>query len=631
VPFDHPFGFDYDFGILLDVDAEQLSLPGGDTLGVEVEQGLVPPAYRPGSGDRTVVHGFWIVDCGHNDPAHGQFYHTEIHPPALIATARVTNRSGYLSSTFIAPPYFTQQIYTPDGRTLLKHLLAQVPVAILSNVPGLLTAIPEISPTPPPLAAHYRLRLQTRDGNPKPTIFYHFVHRTGVQVIVTGPTQQDPTHAQVTITLDPAQYKPAPAPTCSSSYYSLTDVDHELGAPDGTMFTLLGANPLFPPVAFWFGVKKIDCQVASPLVPNKASTDNQIVADDNQPYPVFGWLGTNSDPDPETCAANRQMCQDALTSCLQQVGSRGGPTSSECGQGNKNCLGFTKCPLPDQQLAQLTVNLVVVPPENSGRFNLQIDGTNTVAADVGNGGSTGPLVAGIGHHVVGEIPGYSTDASKYKVQVGGNCAADGSITLSLGDNKTCTITASRIADSNCSRQCDSIRTQCMSGTDKRGGPTPSQCAQGFQNCMRDCAVTPPVETLLTVNQFLIPPADSGRFNIQIDGVTKAANAGNQASTGTEAFAPGPHKVGVIAASPTDPLKYSTNIGGDCSADGSITLLGGDRKVCAITITRKPPSDPQCLNRCASARDACTGQIGERGGPTGAQCAERFNTCRLNCS
>lgn len=71
-------------------------------------------------------------------------------------------------------------------------------------------------------------------------------------------------------------------------------------------------------------------------------------------------------------------------------------------------------------------------------FNLQIDGV-TVRANV-NAGSTSPQLVDPGRHRVGETGGTGTSLLLFGSEFGGDCAADGSIVLAAGGNKTCTIT-----------------------------------------------------------------------------------------------------------------------------------------------------------------------------------------------
>ena len=95
--------------------------------------------------------------------------------------------------------------------------------------------------------------------------------------------------------------------------------------------------------------------------------------------------------------------------------------------------GETKtCTITNDDIApQLVVNKVVVN-DNSGAktisdFPLFVDG-NSVVSGAANSIAIGP-------HTVSETPG-----SGYTAVIGGDCAADGTITLALGDVKTCTIT-----------------------------------------------------------------------------------------------------------------------------------------------------------------------------------------------
>lgn len=67
-----------------------------DLLGVEWEGAEFPEAFRPTSGDRVSVYGFWIHDCGHSP------FYTEIHPPVGMAVHR--SRPVQIPSDF-----------TPDG------------------------------------------------------------------------------------------------------------------------------------------------------------------------------------------------------------------------------------------------------------------------------------------------------------------------------------------------------------------------------------------------------------------------------------------------------------------------------------------------------------------------------------
>jgi hypothetical protein len=88
----------------------------------------------------------------------------------------------------------------------------------------------------------------------------------------------------------------------------------------------------------------------------------------------------------------------------------------------------------------LNVRDVVVHPDTHHLrlFNLRIDGVVVRAND--NGGNTGFHPVSPGNHTVDETGGTGTPLGAFEVVMGGDCAANGTVTLALGDVKTCTIT-----------------------------------------------------------------------------------------------------------------------------------------------------------------------------------------------
>jgi len=109
-------------------------------------------------------------------------------------------------------------------------------------------------------------------------------------------------------------------------------------------------------------------------------------------------------------------------------------------------IGETKtCTVTNNDIAPtLTVNKVLVPSSDPGKFNLLIDGTTAgTGANVGNGGTTGPVAVNAGSHTVSETAGTGTDLSDYVTTINGDCATTGAVTLALAENKTCTITNTR--------------------------------------------------------------------------------------------------------------------------------------------------------------------------------------------
>jgi probable HAF family extracellular repeat protein len=97
-------------------------------------------------------------------------------------------------------------------------------------------------------------------------------------------------------------------------------------------------------------------------------------------------------------------------------------------------------PKSTKPVTQLTVNKILKHPDHNHLrlFNLKIDGV-TVKANI-NSGSSGPQTVSIGTHTVSETGAPSTPLSAFGTVIGGDCAADGTVTLAEGDNKICTIT-----------------------------------------------------------------------------------------------------------------------------------------------------------------------------------------------
>jgi hypothetical protein len=131
----------------------------------------------------------------------------------------------------------------------------------------------------------------------------------------------------------------------------------------------------------------------------------------------------------------------------------------------------------------LTVNKVTNPLTDGGLFNLLI-GPTPYATNVGNTGTTSPVSLNAGGYTVSETQGTGTFLVDYATLITGDCAADGSVTLSVGDNKVCTIVNTKKAK-------------------------------------------------LTVNKVTDPTTDPGKFNLQIDGNTAGTggDVGNGGTTG----------------------------------------------------------------------------------------------------
>jgi hypothetical protein len=211
VPFTHPFGKDWEFYIAPDTAYQNLAAPPApppfahaeyaksvaiakddfglnlvNTLGVEMEGGLIPFAYRVRHGDRVAVWGRWIVDTGHPD------FHTEIHPPLLLATARAPS-SEETTTTVIGRPYLVSQRWPGGPGNLsslgvIDHLLEEADKVPLNSfqaeahpviLPKAFTGLHTMS---------YTVRPPSARNSPADRLMvtFHFTVRSGVAVQVVN-------------------------------------------------------------------------------------------------------------------------------------------------------------------------------------------------------------------------------------------------------------------------------------------------------------------------------------------------------------------------------------------------------------------------------------------------------------
>jgi len=147
-------------------------------------------------------------------------------------------------------------------------------------------------------------------------------------------------------------------------------------------------------------------------------------------------------------------------------------------------LVFSNCqyscqqiPIP-QQNPQLTVKKILIPSTDGGRFNLLVDGA-VMARAAGDSGSTGPVVVSTGVHTVSEAAENNNLFAAYTTTIGGDCAPDGSVTLTAGEIKTCTITNVRrqlTPHEFCVAQCRLRLQFCHDG----------MCWMEFERCLKAC-------------------------------------------------------------------------------------------------------------------------------------------------
>lgn len=221
-------------------------------------------------------------------------------------------------------------------------------------------------------------------------------------------------------------------------------------------------------------------------------------------------------------------------------------------------------PPPPPPPASLTLRKVCVPTTDPGVFELRVD--EAPVADLRCGESTAaPVGVAPVTHTVSEAGVPPTNLADYTTVISGDCAASGSITLAPGQPATCIITNTRRP------------------------------------------VTP--TATLRVDKVCLPAGDRGRFNLTINGqvVGTGANVGCRGTTGPVQVAPGTHTVRETAAGGTHLSRYRVVIGGDCAADGTVTIAAGQHLTCLITnVASVPGPPPFCPELAVGRRMVSTG-------------------------
>ncbi len=357
VPFTHPFGFDWEFFIALDAHY-QLTLPAASNggffpssnagpdqeyqdavreafrfglatprgvLGLETDRGLIPELYRVQNGDRVAVFGRWIGDCGHDD------FHTEIHPPLLLAAARAGAGGEATRTTLIANPYLVSQ-YFGDG-ALLDHLIREV--GKVQGIPGICGDIAGFIPWPPGVPCSTKVEAHApihripfvglqqfdyfvkpaaprRDPGDRLSARLHFTARRGVTVQLYNA---GPDTVGVRVTLNDQLYQPPPLPRNRGCNLGLEDIRTSDPTVGDILYGLVFGDIVFDPVAapiLATGVaydcfdpplaqSRTDGDIRTVLVADLAQLPTPMPGtgvalpvysseDDGQPFPVYGWL-----------------------------------------------------------------------------------------------------------------------------------------------------------------------------------------------------------------------------------------------------------------------------------------------------------------------------------------------------
>jgi hypothetical protein len=316
----------------------QVDVPNG-LLGVEIDGALVPAGFKADarSGDRVAVFGRWILDTAHQYPEPFGSFRSEIHPPLLMARARVQTLASGQPGTrvlFTSRPYLVGQRFTlntdeiyddsaGDDGAALAHLAkefakisAPIPLSLLVQ------AHPKIKSRPfrGVHLLHLKVRPPAQQGGraighstPRLAVSFQFTVRSGCAVQVSSSSADT---VDIWISLSDAGYTPPPLPHRNEHDWKREEV-FAMGEKYGFVFeafeegspllaAFLGLAPgLNVAVARAILEQGIRSDVYDPL-PGVDINDAQqavtrvwadevpagagIVHSDDQPFPIFGWL-----------------------------------------------------------------------------------------------------------------------------------------------------------------------------------------------------------------------------------------------------------------------------------------------------------------------------------------------------
>jgi|GEM_PF-5791874 hypothetical protein len=234
---------------------------------------------------------------------------------------------------------------------------------------------------------------------------------------------------------------------------------------------------------------------------------------------------------------------------------------------NTNNNSQTSLPKPT-----ITVKKQCNPSTDTGRFTLMIDGTRHGSQNTACGEDTGSVTVSAGTHSVSEAAGSGTKLSNYSSSIScddrnstsGNKTSLNGITVSNGDNVTCTIT-----NTNNNSQTSLPTTATLT-------------------IFKACAGNWPVR---------------GQFNLQINGANadqygaSCSFGGALGNTGPITENPGTYRVGETPTNGTSTSIYTAAISCSNGAKGntsslSVRLNANDNVTCTITNTYTPSRSTQ---------------------------------------
>src|SRR3990172_3769055 len=320
------------------------------------------------------------------------------------------------------------------------------------------------------------------------------------------------------------------------------------------------------------------------------------------------------------CAVSQQATQpfaagdstpnDTVAACtifMSEVGSGTAQLVDVCSFPSDNPNSDpSDCIRAAARTGKLEVVKDLIPSDDSGRFNLQIDGS-TFSIDAGDGGTTGEQIVSLGDHTVGETAGTSTSLANYDTAIScrdlngigdpaiASSTDSGPLTVNIvdGADVICTITNTLsqgtlivekvvINDDGGLLGADDFSYQIDGGTaipfDAAGYSTT------YENCT-DVVVPPNGEATCTITNNDIAPLLTVT-KIVVGGAALVSDfdlfvGATQVTSGVQnEFA-----VGDYVVSETPETGYTGAISGDCDENGNVSLALADVKECTITNTR----------------------------------------------
>ena len=361
LPFDHTFGSDLNFNLKLDDPYARLGQggDGGDgTVHVELSEGLLPhttaangPAkgmewqalsdgarqnltdgFVPQNGDRAVVMGRWILDCGHAPGG------TEIHPVTFMAFGHT--EGDVTTVHFLSNPYRDTQRYNAD-LTIRNHVNDPARLKLATTYPfpqGLVAEVVRvIQGKDDHLIAPELLEANRQDAKPWTVCapdsaqgqYPSWQAHASIRSKVYFSIDPVPNSRCVSITSTRQAGYVAPNPRsrlCDNPWDWLnTQAAGEAGVPNLDVQQLIKDQV---PQQYWPAIDKTpesacwDPLVGAPIT----ALDNQVVVDDAQAFPFYGEIQVGaSDTVPPTSSTTTST--STVSSTTTTTGSGGTPTT----------------------------------------------------------------------------------------------------------------------------------------------------------------------------------------------------------------------------------------------------------------------------------------------------------------